>query len=67
VRVLPHVKKRDDALGHFLVRVTCPCGTSRNIEPAALARIAGTSQIGRLTVTSAVRLIAEADKAHLQA
>jgi len=41
VRVLPHVKKLDDALGDFLVRVTCPCGTSRHIEPEALARIAG--------------------------
>jgi hypothetical protein len=43
VRVLPHVKKLDDALGDFLVRVTCPCGTSRHIEPEALARIAGRS------------------------
>jgi hypothetical protein len=25
------------------VRVTCPCGTSRHIEPEALARIAGRS------------------------
>jgi len=40
---------------------------SRHIEPEALAPIAGTSQIARLTVTSAVRLIAEADSAHLQA
>ena len=43
VRVLPHVKKLDDSLGDFLVRVTCPCGTSRHIEPEALARIAGRS------------------------
>jgi hypothetical protein len=43
VRVLPHVNKRDDALGDFLVRVTCPCGTSRHIEPEALAWIAGRS------------------------
>jgi hypothetical protein len=43
VRVLPHIKKLDDALGDFLVRVTCPCGTSRHIEPEALARIAGRS------------------------
>jgi hypothetical protein len=43
VRVLPHVKKLDDALGDFLVRVTCPCGTSRHIKPEALARIAGSS------------------------
>ena len=43
VRVLPHIKKLDDALGDFIVRVTCPCGTSRHIEPEALARIAGRS------------------------
>jgi hypothetical protein len=43
VRVLPHIQKLDDALGDFLVRVTCPCGTSRHIEPEALARIAGRS------------------------
>ena len=28
VRVLTHVKKLDDALGDFIVRVTCPCGAS---------------------------------------
>ena len=38
-----HIKKLDDALGDFLVRVTCPCGASRHIEPEALARIAGRS------------------------
>jgi len=43
VRVLPHIKKLDDALGDFIVRVTCPCGASRHIEPVALARIAGRS------------------------
>jgi hypothetical protein len=43
VRVLPHIKKLDDALGGFLVRVICPCGASRHIEPEALARIAGQS------------------------
>jgi len=43
MRVLPHIKKLDDALGDFLVRVTCPCGASRHIEPEALARIAGRS------------------------
>src|SRR5215469_12353179 len=41
VRVLPHVKKLDDALGDFIVRVTCPCGASRHIEPEALARLVG--------------------------
>ena len=41
MRVLPQIKKLDDALGgNFLVRVTCPCGASRHIEPEALARIA---------------------------
>ena len=43
VRVLPHITKLDDALGDFLVRVSCPCGASRHIEPEALARIAGRS------------------------
>jgi hypothetical protein len=41
VRVLPHIKRLDECFGDFLVRVTCPCGTSRHIEPEALARIAG--------------------------
>jgi hypothetical protein len=39
--VLPHIKRLDDAFGHFLIRVTCPCGTSRHIEPEALARLVG--------------------------
>jgi len=43
VRVLPHIKRLDECFGDFLVRVTCPCGTSRHIEPEALARIAGKS------------------------
>ena len=43
VRVLPHIKKLDEYFGDLLVRVTCPCGTSRHIEPEALARIAGRS------------------------
>jgi hypothetical protein len=37
------VQEIQDALGDFLVRVSCPCGTSRHIEPEALARIAGRS------------------------
>jgi hypothetical protein len=37
------VKRLDDCFGDFLVRVTCPCGASRHIEPEALARIAGRS------------------------
>ena len=43
MRVLPHITKLDDALGDFIVRVTCPCGAARHIEPEALARIAGRS------------------------
>jgi hypothetical protein len=43
VRVLPHIKRLDQCFGDFLVRVTCPCGTSRHIEPEALRRIAGRS------------------------
>jgi hypothetical protein len=41
VRVLPHIKKRDDCFGQFLVRVSYVCGTSRYIEPEALARLVG--------------------------
>jgi hypothetical protein len=43
VRVLLRIKRLDDALGDFLVRVSCPCGSSRHIDPEALARIAGRS------------------------
>ena len=43
MRVLPHIKRLDECFGDFLVRVTCPCGASRHIEPEALARIAGRS------------------------
>jgi hypothetical protein len=35
VRVLPHVEKLDDCFSDFLVRVTCPCGASRHIDPEA--------------------------------
>jgi hypothetical protein len=41
--VLPHIKKLDDALGHFLVQITCKCGTHRIAEPEALARLCGQS------------------------
>jgi hypothetical protein len=40
-RVLPHIKRLDDCFGQFLVRVSCPCGTSRHVEPEALARLVG--------------------------
>jgi hypothetical protein len=43
VRVLTHIKKLDDVFGQFLVRVSCPCGASRHIEPEALARLVGWS------------------------
>jgi hypothetical protein len=43
VRVLTHIKRLDDALGDFLVRISCPCGASRHIDPEALARIVGRS------------------------
>jgi len=43
VRVLAHIKKLDDCFGQFLVRVSCPCGASRHIEPEALARLVGSS------------------------
>jgi len=44
VRPLHHIKKLDDACGHFLVHVTCKqCNTVREIVPEALARIVGWS------------------------
>jgi hypothetical protein len=43
VRVLPHIKKLDDALGHFQVQITCKCGARRIAEPEALARLCGSS------------------------
>ena len=43
VRALAHIKKLDDCFGQFLVRVSCPCGASRHIEPEALARLVGWS------------------------
>jgi hypothetical protein len=36
-------QKLDDCFGQFLVRVSCPCGASRHIEPEALARLVGRS------------------------
>ena len=48
VRVLSHITKLDDALGDFIVRVTCPCGASRHIEPEALARLVG----GKVTLAA---------------
>jgi len=43
VRVLAHIKKLDDALGHFLVKITCTCGAHRIAEPEALSRLCGAS------------------------
>ena len=41
VRVLPHIKRLDDAFGQFLVRDIRDCGACREIEPEALARLVG--------------------------
>jgi hypothetical protein len=54
VRVLPHVKKLDDALGDFIVRVTFPCGASQHIEPEALARLGG-SNLALATLATRMR------------
>jgi hypothetical protein len=43
VRVLAHIKKLDDCLGDFLVRVSCKCGAVREITPETLARLVGWS------------------------
>jgi hypothetical protein len=41
---LPHIRKLDDGLGFFLVRITCRrCKASREVTPESLARIAGWS------------------------
>jgi hypothetical protein len=37
------VKKLNDALGQFLVQITCKCGAERIAEPEALARLCGSS------------------------
>ena len=39
--VLRHVRKLNDALGHFLVQITCRCGARRVTEPESLARLSG--------------------------
>lgn len=41
--MLTHIKKLDDCFGMFLLRVSCACGASREIEPEALARLVGWS------------------------
>jgi hypothetical protein len=41
--VLPHVKKLNDALGYFLVQITCKCGAQRVSKPEALARLCGSA------------------------
>ena len=40
---LRHIRKLDDALGHFLVQITRRCGARRIAEPQALARLWGAS------------------------
>jgi Zn finger protein HypA/HybF involved in hydrogenase expression len=41
---LPHIRKLDDGLGLFLVRITCrSCHASREVKPESLARLAGWS------------------------
>jgi hypothetical protein len=49
LRVLPHVKKLDDALGDFLVRVVCECGACREIKPEALVVLSHTRQLRMCT------------------
>ena len=36
-----HIETLDDCFGQFLVHVDCECGAVREIEPEALARLAG--------------------------
>jgi hypothetical protein len=39
--MLTHIKQLDDCFGMFLVRVSCTCGSVREIKPEALARRVG--------------------------
>jgi hypothetical protein len=41
MRVLTHIKKLDDCFGDLLVRVVCECGSCREPQPQALARLVG--------------------------
>jgi hypothetical protein len=41
VKTLHHIKKLNDALGHFYVRIACSCGATREAKPEALARLCG--------------------------
>lgn len=42
VATLSHIKRLDDAVGMFLVRVKCKhCGAERTCKPEALARVCG--------------------------
>jgi hypothetical protein len=41
--VLPYVKKLNDALGYFLVQITCKCGAQRVTKPEPLPRLCGSS------------------------
>ena len=41
--MLTHIKKLDDCFGQFLMRVSYLCGSVREIEPVALARLVGWS------------------------
>jgi len=41
VRELTHIKRLDDCLEDFLVRVVCASGACREIQPQALARLVG--------------------------
>jgi len=43
--VLPHIKKLDDAPGHFLVQITCRRGAQPTAEPEVLVRLCGSSAI----------------------
>jgi hypothetical protein len=55
VRVLTHIKRLDDCFGQFLVRVVCECGTCREIQPQALARLVGWSMtLKELTAAAAL-------------
>jgi hypothetical protein len=59
VLVLAHIKKLDDCFGQFLVRVSCPCGASRHIEPEALARLDPGQQQACCSAGEIANLIAE--------
>jgi hypothetical protein len=52
VRVLHHIRKLDDALGHFLVQISCKCGMRHIAEPKHLHDFVAAQQLSRLSASA---------------